>query len=504
MKKIILLFAMMLAVAGVQAKSNSTYACNVTFPTDKGSNCSYDTGSKLFSWTAANTNYMTVFQNLKGKVNLERYRFLNVKVTNLSAGGDYRILIYCDNKTSSASYTKDCTGDERIDLTAITLGTGETQDNINLIRIAGSGSVSTGSFNIVESDVYLETGDYEAMDITTTINSSSDKDAPFAWSATKTLSTISNNLGSTGNAVIFGYANNNDDDHGSFNVAGYDNVTVNLSAFDSGKNTSVRLLKGTGTSNVEFTTASGTLSYTKVLSFTTCASIKAGAGASNCQNVSSVVFIKEFNAENEKVPFSISASASSSVAYDRSFTTDQISTICLPFDLSASEVTATGGKFYAFESATASSLKFSEVNSTTAYTPYLFVPGSNTTPFANLTDKEIKASDGATTTVTKNGFTFNGTLAKTNISSGAYGFNGGELKKAGKGVTIKAFRGYFTGAFSGARSLDIDLGDGSVTGISKIQTETSNDAPIYNLNGQRVGTDYKGIVIQNGKKVIKK
>lgn len=193
-----------------------------------------------------------------------------------------------------------------------------------------------------------------------------------------------------------------------------------------------------------------------------------------------------------------------SVAYDRSFTKDQVSTICLPFALSSSEVSATGGKFYKFESATADQLKFSEVSETSAYTPYLFVAVSNTTPFSSLTDKEIVASEGATTTVTKNGFSFIGTLAKTDISSGAYGFSGGELKKAGSGVTIKAFRGYFTGAFSGARSLDIDLGDESVTGISKIQTETSNDAPIYNLNGQRVSTDYKGIVIQNGKKVIKK
>ena len=43
------------------------------------------------------------------------------------------------------------------------------------------------------------------------------------------------------------------------------------------------------------------------------------------------------------------------------------------------------------------------------------------------------------------------------------------------------------------------------TGIN----ETSNGAlnansPIYNLAGQRVGKDYKGVVIQNGKKFIKK
>lgn len=43
------------------------------------------------------------------------------------------------------------------------------------------------------------------------------------------------------------------------------------------------------------------------------------------------------------------------------------------------------------------------------------------------------------------------------------------------------------------------------TGINEVSNGTVNDnAPIYNLAGQRVGKDYKGVVIQNGKKFIKK
>ena len=42
-----------------------------------------------------------------------------------------------------------------------------------------------------------------------------------------------------------------------------------------------------------------------------------------------------------------------------------------------------------------------------------------------------------------------------------------------------------------------------VTGISAIQTEALN-GNVYNTNGQRVGKDYKGIVIVNGKKVLVK
>lgn len=42
-------------------------------------------------------------------------------------------------------------------------------------------------------------------------------------------------------------------------------------------------------------------------------------------------------------------------------------------------------------------------------------------------------------------------------------------------------------------------------GIKEVNNGIVNEnAPIYNLAGQRVGKDYKGVVIQNGKKFIKK
>lgn len=45
----------------------------------------------------------------------------------------------------------------------------------------------------------------------------------------------------------------------------------------------------------------------------------------------------------------------------------------------------------------------------------------------------------------------------------------------------------------------------ATTGISKITTTTNvADAPMFNLAGQRVDSNYKGVVIQNGKKVVRK
>ena len=42
------------------------------------------------------------------------------------------------------------------------------------------------------------------------------------------------------------------------------------------------------------------------------------------------------------------------------------------------------------------------------------------------------------------------------------------------------------------------------TGINGVQVEESNNAPAYNLAGQKVAASYKGIVIKNGKKFVQK
>ncbi|MBQ3698344.1 MAG: hypothetical protein II886_00380 [Prevotella sp.] len=45
---------------------------------------------------------------------------------------------------------------------------------------------------------------------------------------------------------------------------------------------------------------------------------------------------------------------------------------------------------------------------------------------------------------------------------------------------------------------------GGGTGISNVKAELDTDAPVYNLAGQKVSKDYKGVVIQNGHKMINK
>lgn len=65
----------------------------------------------------------------------------------------------------------------------------------------------------------------------------------------------------------------------------------------------------------------------------------------------------------------------------------------------------------------------------------------------------------------------------------------------------------FNGVYDGT-SDKLTAIDGTATAISSPRTATANandsDAIIYNLAGQRVGKDYKGIVIVNGRKVLRK
>ena len=44
---------------------------------------------------------------------------------------------------------------------------------------------------------------------------------------------------------------------------------------------------------------------------------------------------------------------------------------------------------------------------------------------------------------------------------------------------------------------------GGESGISNVKAELDADAPVYNLAGQKVSNDFKGVVIQNGKKFVK-
>ena len=71
------------------------------------------------------------------------------------------------------------------------------------------------------------------------------------------------------------------------------------------------------------------------------------------------------------------------------------------------------------------------------------------------------------------------------------------------GTKISPFRAYFTGIPEGATA-KLNFGEDETTGISNVYAAECDNAPLYNLAGQKVNATYKGIVIKNGKKYLVK
>ena len=75
-----------------------------------------------------------------------------------------------------------------------------------------------------------------------------------------------------------------------------------------------------------------------------------------------------------------------------------------------------------------------------------------------------------------------------------------------KNINVSACRGYFIipDAAANARGIVMGFDDGETTSIQTINVtpNSQQDAPVYNLNGQRLSAPQKGINIVNGKKVI--
>ena len=74
-----------------------------------------------------------------------------------------------------------------------------------------------------------------------------------------------------------------------------------------------------------------------------------------------------------------------------------------------------------------------------------------------------------------------------------------------EGQKLKGFRAYFQlpGGANQARSIRLDLGE-NVTEIREVSGfKVQDSGATYNLSGQKVSDDYKGIVIKNGRKIAK-
>lgn len=465
------------------------------------SNCKYVKNALI--WNGSNANTMQLFSLSAG--DLEKYESLKIKITNwtdikaASPANKVRVLFIYGNSNKTAYVNT--TGSEQ----TITLSSVLTEDEIaSVTEIAIGGACDAGMVGIEPSDVYLvET--QEVLKVEKVINSSSNATTPFEWHANGTLSSISNNLGNTEGGVIFGYADNNDANHGYFDLAGYNKVVFDIKSIADSK--TIRLLAATdaGTTYSHDFYSAG-LKDPVDIDIQKCVSIKSGTKATTHHSLNSITFYRSFDATSTTAWDLAYDMEETTFSLPRYFNVGQSSTVCLPFALTAAQA-AEAGEFYEYVAFDGSNLGFNLVTEPQAYTPYLFIPAKSY-PFKNITTS-LKAVDNTTLSVTNGNATFKGVLQHIdNVidaeSGTVYGYNAanGTFVQVGTGVSINAFRAYIAvpaGGASFAPRLKVSINK-TPTAVENVQTDKAQSTKIlrdgqlyimyngnmYNVQGQKV------------------
>ena len=200
------------------------------------------------------------------------------------------------------------------------------------------------------------------------------------------------------------------------------------------------------------------------------------------------------------------------VTLNRTFNADRWNPVCLPFAITAEQITEWFGEdsevaeYIGDEESNGNvTVKFrKKTDGMKANTPYLLFPKKNVTvskfPAVEIITSDMPKSEGTI-------FDFVGTYTNqpkgsSEIQMGDYIVSGGIFKKASGGNAIKAFRAYLRQRdVSNAKTVSMLFEDGT-TGISELKDNVVMPTVYYDLQGRRVADPSKGIYIVNGKKVI--
>ena len=209
----------------------------------------------------------------------------------------------------------------------------------------------------------------------------------------------------------------------------------------------------------------------------------------------------------------IVAKRHATVCMDRTFNANAWNTLVLPFDMTAEQVTATFGadtKLANYMGTTMNedgtyTLNFLTTDVITANTP-VFVYGAKNVDTQTIEDVNVVEGEPVATPANA-AFAFQGSYGKMQVNADDWFISGDNNFYRAKGTeSMKATRALFraTTAEAAAKGLTISI-DGEATAIQGIVTDKADsDAPAYNLAGQRVADNYRGIIIKGGKKYLNK
>lgn len=195
------------------------------------------------------------------------------------------------------------------------------------------------------------------------------------------------------------------------------------------------------------------------------------------------------------------------VTLNRTLKAGKWNTLVLPFAVSADEVKAQFGdgvEVAEYSNTDGEEINFSSTEDIKANVPVLIKPttvsAENTYTFDGVT---LVAGEPKTTGVS---YDFVGSYKPYNLATDNYMLYNNQWWKneEGDNYKVNAFSAYVQATTpEAAKQLTLVI-DGQTTGL-KLNTVTGNiEGETYNMAGQRVANSYKGLVIKNGKKFIKK
>ncbi len=211
---------------------------------------------------------------------------------------------------------------------------------------------------------------------------------------------------------------------------------------------------------------------------------------------------------DEAADNAIEAKEAADVTLKRTFVANKWNTLVLPFAVSDADVKTTFGadaKVVVYSNADDANINFTtSTKGIKANVPVLIMPAAvnveNTYTFngVSIVVADPKA-DGTS-------YSFVGSYKPYDLVNDDYMLYADKWWKteAADSYKIKAFRAYIkANTPAAAKQLNLVI-DGQTTGL-KLNTVNGNiEGETYNIAGQRVANSYKGLIIKNGKKIIKK
>lgn len=212
---------------------------------------------------------------------------------------------------------------------------------------------------------------------------------------------------------------------------------------------------------------------------------------------------------DEDVDNAVEAKEAADVTLKRKFVANKWNTLVLPFAVSDADVKTTFGaeaKVVVYSNADDANINFTtSIKGIEANVPVLIMPAAvnaaNTYTFngVSIVEATTPKADGTS-------YSFVGSYKTYDLVNDDYMLYADKWWKteAGDSYKIKAFRAYIkANTPEAAKQLNLVI-DGQTTGL-KLNTVNGNiEGETYNIAGQRVANSYKGLVIKNGKKIIKK